>query len=346
MLDGFGIRARLLLAFFGISGLAVLGTATALYAFRQVGNVVEHITEDRMPSALASVQLSRQAERVAAAAPSVLAATSKAQHTAVSAAVANEMSRLETLRTALKGATSNEAPLAEIEKAVIVLRRNLHELDELVAARLEVGARKEDLLRRVSATTNGAQRLVAAGILVMTSKLPQWKALLTEGSHPSEQSAAAMADLVRSITAYVPQQKAQQEIAAVNDALVKAADAPTPDDLTLILFPLRRSLSALDTVAAEIDDKLRARFVQRINEFKALVDGPDSIPKAREDELAVLAQGEKLLVENNQLSRSLTAAVDRLVSEADREIAASATMPRLSRGMALEWCWSRPSSAC
>ncbi len=95
MLERLGIRGRLLLAFFGISALAVLATAAALYAFLQVGDVVDRITQDRVPSALASLQLSRQAERVAAAAPSVLAATSKAQHSEVSAAVAVEMSRLE-----------------------------------------------------------------------------------------------------------------------------------------------------------------------------------------------------------------------------------------------------------
>ena len=45
MLERLGIRGRLLLAFFGISTFAVLATAAALYAFLQVGEVVERITE-------------------------------------------------------------------------------------------------------------------------------------------------------------------------------------------------------------------------------------------------------------------------------------------------------------
>src|SRR4029077_3824957 len=111
-------------------------------------------------------------------------------------------------------------------------------------------------------------------------------------------------------------------ISEINNALVKTASAPTPSDLALILFPLRRSLAVLDTVSSEIDEKLRTRFQQRVDEFKALTDGENSIPKAREEELAVLVQGEQLLAENNRLSRNLTAAVDRLVATADREIAA------------------------
>ena len=63
--------------------------------------------------------------------------------------------------------------------------------------------------------------------------------------HP-RRSAAAMADLTQAIAAYIPQQKAQQEISAVNDALLKTAVAPTPGDLALISFPLRRSLGVLD----------------------------------------------------------------------------------------------------
>ena len=119
--------------------------------------------------------------------------------------------------------------------------------------------------------------------------------------------AAATADLAQAIAAYIPQQKAQQEISAINDALLKTAVAPTPGDLALISFPLHRSLGVLDTLAPDIDEKLRTRFRQRVDEFKALIDGENSIPKAREDELAVLAEGEKLVAENNQLSRTLTA---------------------------------------
>ena len=339
MFERLGIRGRLLLAFFGISTFAVLATAAAVYAFLQVGDVVERITERRVPSALASLELSRQAERVAATAPAVLATTSTAQHNKVSGAIEVEMARLEELLAALKGTAVSTAAVTEIEGAVIGLRRNLNALDDLVAARLTVVARKEQLLRRLSDTTNASQRLVAPGIVVMNSKVPEWRAAATDAAAPPDARAAAAADLFQAIAAYIPQQKAQQEILAVNDALVKTADAPTPGDLALILFPLRRSLAVLDRVPSEIDEKLRIRFQQRVDEFKALIDGENSIPKAREDEFAVLAEGEKLLAENTRLSRGLTTAVDRLVAAADREITASgleaAVVQRYGTGVVL-----------
>src|SRR5262245_5122202 len=75
VLDRFGIRGRLLLAFLGIGALALIAAAAAVFALVQVGNVVDQITERRVPTTLAPLELSRQAERVAAAAPAFLAAT-------------------------------------------------------------------------------------------------------------------------------------------------------------------------------------------------------------------------------------------------------------------------------
>ena len=338
MLDRLGIRGRLLLAFFGISALALLATVAAVYAFLEVGAVLNRITENRVPSALASLELSRQAERVAATAPAVLAATSAAQHEEVSAAVAGDMARLEELLQALKDAAISPTAAAEIEAAVHGLRRNLEALDELVAARLEVAARKEELLRRLSSTTNAIQRLVAAGILVMNSRLPQWRAL-GEQSPADREASPSVTELARAVSDYIPQQNAHQEISAVNEALLKAADAPTPGELALIEFPLRRSLGELETLATEVDQNVRDRFRQRLDDFKALVEGEDSILAARQEELRVLAQGEKLLAENDQLSRVLTAAVDRLVAAADSDIGAAgreaATVQRYGTGVVL-----------
>jgi adenylate cyclase len=319
MIQRFGIRGRLLLAFFGISTFALLATAAAMYAFLQVGRVVERITVYRVPSAIASLELSRQAERVAAVAPAALAATTKAQHDEVSATIRAQMARLEELLGALEGTSRSTAAVSEIEATVILLRHNLNALDDLVATRLLVVARKDELLRKLSAATNACQRLVASGILVMNSKVLQWRAAMTDAAMTPE-AQAATADLAQAIAAYIPQQKAQEEILATNDALVKAAVAPTPGDLSLIAFSLRRSVDALAAVTPDIDEKLRIRFRQYVDQFEALTSGPNSILKAREDELAVLTGGKKLVAENDQLSRNLTAAVDRLVLAADREI--------------------------
>src|SRR5688572_442233 len=131
MFERLGIRGRLLFAFFGINTFALLATAAALYAFLQVGDVIERITEQRVPSTLASLALSRQGERVAAIAPAVLATTSKAEHEIVSSAIRAEMGNLEQLLRQLKTTTLRTSAVTEIDAAVQGLRSNLDALDNL-----------------------------------------------------------------------------------------------------------------------------------------------------------------------------------------------------------------------
>jgi len=142
------VRWRLLLAFLGISAFAVLAAAVGTYAFRETAIVLERITEQRVPSALAALELSRQAERIVAAAPTLLSARSQAQHREVSTAITTEVDRLEALLSKIRGGAVDPASLDGLDPAVQGLRRNLSAITGLVARRLEVSDRKEALLRR------------------------------------------------------------------------------------------------------------------------------------------------------------------------------------------------------
>jgi class 3 adenylate cyclase/PAS domain-containing protein len=320
MIERLGIRARLLLAFFAISALAVLATAAAIYAFFEVGSAVERITGSRVPAALSSLELSRQAERVTASAPTILAATSATQHDEIRVAVNRSMAELDRLLASLKATSLGGAPVGEIEAAVVGLRRNFEALDGVVATRLSAAARKDELLRRLSTTVNASNRLLSPAILVMNSKVDQWRTAAAEAGAGSQSGTLEAEDFLQAIASYVPQQRAQREIAAINDALLKASTAPTSGDLTMMSFPLHRSTEALGALGPEIDEKLRSRFQSRVNDLKSLIEGKDSILKARADELTVLAAGEALVAENKRLSLDLTAAVDRLVTAAGRDI--------------------------
>ena len=324
MLRRLGVRGRLLLAFVGISAFAVIAAAAAMYSFVEVGAVLDRITRQRVPAALASLKLSRQAEQLVTAAPALLAVTSRSQQEEVSASIAAEVERLDQLLEDLRGSAIDAEVLAAIEPLVDGLRRNLDALDHLIAGRLAVGERKEQLLRRLSGANIATQRLVAPGILVMDSKVAQRRRAMDDpapngGGVPD----AAAGELVDAITSFIPQQKAQIQLSSVNDTLLRAASAESPADLSLLAFPLRRSLHALETLAGELDPKLRPRLLERVKELRELAEGPESLVEARADELDLLANAEALLAENAELSGRLTDAVDQLVDGADRDIVAA-----------------------
>jgi signal transduction histidine kinase len=315
------VRWRLLVAFFGISAFAVLAAAASMWAFLELGRVVERTTEKRAPAALASLELSRQAERIAAAAPALLAAPNEAGRAEVSADIRTQLTGLEAILAELRD-TSAAAVVGPIEGAVAGLGSNLDALDRLVAERLATAQAKAKLLSRLSATVVGTHRLVTPGILVLDSQIAAWRRTGADGSGEA---------LARAVAGFIPLQKAQLEIAAVNDSLLKAAGAPSPADLSLLSFPLKRSLSALEAIAPEFDPSLRGRFLDRVGELGALAEGSEGLPAARERELDALGRGERLLAENAALSRGLTEAVDRLVAGAKADIAAAGTESRRVR---------------
>ncbi|HEX5794368.1 MAG TPA: ATP-binding protein, partial [Geminicoccaceae bacterium] len=317
------MRVRLLLAFFGISAFAVIAAAAAMYSFAEVGKVLERITQERVPPALASLELSRQAERIVTAAPAFLAATSSERHQQVSQSIATEVERLRQLLDDLKGSAIAPGALAAVEPAIAGLERNLAALDALVAARLDTSARREQLLRELSGTNIATQRLVAPGVLVMDSKLAEWRRAVAAAGLDEDERRAAASQLADEITLFMPQQKAQIELSAINDTLVKAAAAETAADLPLLAFPLRRSLTTLAALASEFDAKLRPRLLERIEEFRTLIEGPESILETRAAELAIIAQAEQLLAENVTLSREVGDALDRLVGAVSRDIDAA-----------------------
>ncbi|QRM30219.1 response regulator [Microvirga sp. VF16] len=312
------VRWRLLLAFLGISAFAVLAAAAGTYAFRQMAYVIERITEQRVPSALTALDLSRQAERIVAAAPTLLSARSQAQYQEISATITAEVDRLEALLAQIKGDVDPATGTA-MEPAVERLRRNLTALAGLVAGRLAVSAHKDALLRRLSNATVAAQRLVAPALVVLDSKFAA-----SRREQPTQGAPQPPAVIIQEIAEDLLMQKAQLEFAAIGDGLLKASLTENAADLAVLSFPLNRSLAALRQISSDLTDpRQRSRFDQRITDFAKLVEGPDSLLSARRTELGLIEDAERLLQENAGLSSQLTKAVDGLVTAARHDIQAA-----------------------
>ena len=140
MLRRMGVRGRLLLAFLGISAFALIAAAAAMYSFSEVGGVLGRITEERVPAALDSLELSRQAERIVAAAPKLLAVSSPEAQAEVSGEIAGEVARLHQLQQGLEGRV-DQASLAALQDDIAQMAANLSGLDAAIAERLGAGAR-------------------------------------------------------------------------------------------------------------------------------------------------------------------------------------------------------------
>src|SRR5262249_34408341 len=94
--------------------------------------------------------------------------------------------------------------------------------------------------------------------------------------------------------------------------------------LPVIGFQVRRSMDDLQARAKDLDPKLRTIFAAQLGQVRKLAIGPDAALEIRSQELDLVGKAEHLIVENTDLSVRLTAAVDRLVSEAEADIGLSA----------------------
>ena len=119
-------------------------------------------------------------------------------------------------------------------------------------------------------------------------------------------------------------QAAQRGFSAVVDQLVHTATIGEKARLPVVGFQVRRALDDLAAKAKDLDPKLRSLFNEQIERVRTLAFGTDAILAIRGQELDLIGNAEKLVSENGDLSVRLTAAVDRLVWEAETDVSSSA----------------------
>lgn len=318
-----GVRSRLLLAFFGISGFAVLVAVAAMYSFLEMGKARERITQDRVPSALISQQLSRQAERLAAAAPALLTVGSEEEHEHVSSEISAERNRLDELLNKLRRRHVAAASLHTIENLIGWLAVNLTTVDTMIFNRFALLERKNELVRELEFTDIASRRLLAPGLLVMSSKLAELRRVLDHPGSGGDKRLDVISEHARTVVSLAPLQATRADISAINDMLVAAASAESVADLGVLMFPLRRALDDLEARLPELGPDLRSRLSIRLEALRGFLEGPASIVAARDEELRHLDHMRTLLDDNVDISRRLTEAVDQLVADADQDIQAA-----------------------
>jgi signal transduction histidine kinase/CheY-like chemotaxis protein len=316
-----GVASRLLLAFLGISGLAVIGAGVALFSSREIGDVLDRITARRVPAALALQEVSRQAERIASAAPALLAAATPGDHAESSLKIVAEMQKLAALLEGLEHSGADSVALGSMRSAVGRLRVNLESLDRLVADRTVISELKRGHLRNALTTHSESQSLLTPWLQIVDGEIAQSRRVVDDASLDADERVAAGSGLVASTTSYHALQRMQFLITSISDRLQQIAATDDADSLRVQVFRIQQSLREARETTASLDSRLQPLLTGKLDEFRAQVEGISSIPELRLQELGVVALATRLLTENTELSRDLTQAADRLVSLAKQDIA-------------------------
>ena len=115
-------------------------------------------------------------------------------------------------------------------------------------------------------------------------------------------------------------QNAERAFSSAVDMLAEASTTDQERRLPVLAFQLGRAMRDLEAIAAGMDSKLRPLFLEQVARLKEFVEGPNAIPEARKQELALVAEGERRLAENAELTAQLTSAVDDLSAVAKDDI--------------------------
>ncbi len=311
-----GVRARLLIAFFGISSFAVLAAAAGIHAIRQVGAQLDRV-DARVPVTLASLELSASAERIISAAPALLAATERQRRAEVTAQLAAEVARLNARLRDLEADGTQVPLLLEISPFVAALTANIVTLENAAARRSAINETIVALRRDIFQINSQTQRLMAPTLMVVDSQIAALVAAARQAGP------AADGDVGRRLAALIdqrrPNESAKELFSAAADMLIEAS---TADHLRLpvLVFQLNRAQRNLDAVSAKLDARLRPLFDDQVERLREYVEGPNAIATARKQELALIGEAERHLAENVGLSAQLTAAVDRLADAAKADI--------------------------
>lgn len=309
------VGARLLLAFLGISAFSALVAGAAIYAFFEVGRSLE-LVDRRIGPILASLDVSRSAERLATASSVLSAVTTEQERIRVSWTLSDGSSRLQQLLAELADSGLSRKQLAAIETSAAELTTNYTALDAGVRQRLEAIVAIKDQMRRAFDTREEIQRLLSPTPPPRDEFDQRTISPDDDQAQPPTDAESLGAELLEERSA----RQVQQQVSDVIDSLAQTAAAEQKQHVHALALRMRRSIEEIDVNARGLDPQVQPLLLPKVRTLKEFVEGPNSIPALREKELALVLDVGNLLAKNTQLSNQLTDAAELLVAIAKSEV--------------------------
>ena len=146
------VARHLYFAIFGVSAFVVVAAVVSLFSFWRVNAMLEGITGDSVPLAIASLDLSRQAERIVGAAPGLLTAAGPEEQAERYAALLRDLETPQGKLAKLTARIEAGELVASIARSVTQLRQTLDRVHEAgFRSVLTKPARSQQLLNALAA---------------------------------------------------------------------------------------------------------------------------------------------------------------------------------------------------
>ena len=309
------LRTRLLSALVGIMAFTLLATGVALYSLGQVGTAVEKVSGQHVPAAVASLKLSRQAERIANKAPELLNVSTEKELRALSEGIAQQAEHLNQLLPELQGQGLHPPVLIRIEETVGQLLSNLVEIERLSADRLRIDQAISDAWVSVQKTLDKVQKLLDPGLRALNDTID---CEMSNQGDPDQDPAVGGVTVADLLTELEPYERVQDEVSKIYKSVLDARTSPDAALVKILQLQARSSMRKLDKY---LFPGLREFVKPELVTMREIIEGPKNLFDTRGQMLSKVEQTRRLLKENVQLSAKLTTAVDELTGTTTQDIA-------------------------
>jgi CheY-like chemotaxis protein len=314
------VRGRLYAAFFGISFFVILAAGVSIFSFFRVETALVRITEGSVPLAIVSLGLSRQAERIVAAAPALLNVGSADQQMALSAKLNEDVDRLnESLQQLSKHDIEPQA-VTSIRRAVDQLRETINALNRVVTARLAISYQKRSQLDGVRDVGAQINQILDPWVNRIAGRIKDLRFMVMGVNKDEALRWQRSNELIEAQALHQKLRDAQNEVSLLLVRLVEIASVDDAQKFAGFGLQARWSLDTLSRLAPLIEEAQRSSFQSHLDRLGGFIDGNQSVTRNRLVELQMIAAGEKSLEENAGLSQRFARAVDRLVETAEANI--------------------------
>ena len=202
MFKNIGVRGNLLLSFIGISGFAVLTTGAAIYSFLVVQALLDRVTEQRMPIALAAQELSYRVERSLARTPALLSASISEERSQSWDRINSEVEAIDGLLLLLNSRGFVSDTLNLLQNDLGLLRANLFTLYTLAGERIELTERKQSILDQMNESQEEVLRILDNWLTNVNNDVQHLRSVIRDERISSADLSGAEKEIIESLTLF------------------------------------------------------------------------------------------------------------------------------------------------
>ncbi|CAO3411764.1 methyl-accepting chemotaxis protein [Azospirillum largimobile] len=268
---GFGVRAKLLLAFTGMAGMTVAAGVVGLMSFSAVQAPLERIVHTSLPEMELAKRLSGESSAIAAAAPTLDGAESQDSRIRIYGEIMGRGKGLIALVDELAARRPNEPKVAEVRETATKLVSTLEAENNSVGRRLDLSAERE------AATAELAKRYDNFLGVLRPLIESAGDRLRTKGETLDATTERDMEALGASVRALVSFFEIRGDIVLAAEAMSGAISALTIDDFTQRQRTYRDSVARLVSAVGRVGTMISRDLSGTIDGFIAVGDGPGGV---------------------------------------------------------------------